>query len=68
MVADRIKVAADSLRGKLPRSPRHPTGRNPYAHIPTVIKSILGESYTTAPDELLDDILEIITYCESNPF
>jgi len=67
-VATRIREAADALSGKLPRSARHPKGRNPYAHIPSVIKSIVGESYTTAPDKLFDDILQIIDYCEQNPF
>jgi len=33
-----------------------------------VIKGMLGMSYTTAPDELFDDVMQIIDHCEKNPF
>ena len=65
---EKIREAGKSLEGRLPPSPRHPQGRNPYAHIAAVIRSVIGMSYTDAPDELYDDIVQIIEHCESNPF
>ena len=65
---ERIRTAGKSLEGRLPPSHRHPSGRNPYAHIPKVIKSVIGMSYTEAPNELYDDIVKIIDHCEKNPF
>ena len=38
IIRARILIAADSLKEKLPSHPAHPSGRNPYAHIPKVIK------------------------------
>ena len=68
IILERIREAGKNLEGKLPKSHRHPKGRNPYAHIPQVIKSLCGESYKDLPDEALDVVLEIIEHCEKNPF
>ena len=68
IIQDRIKTAGKNLEGKLPSSSRHPKGRNPYAHIPQVIRHLCGASYVDLPDEELFIILEIIDYCENNPF
>lgn len=68
VVLDRIREAAKNLEGQLPDSPRHPVGRNPYAHIPKVIKHLCGASYTELTDEDLPIVLEIIEHCEKNPF
>ena len=68
VVLDRIREAAKNLEGKLPDSPQHPVGRNPYAHIPKVIKHLCGSSYTELSDEDLPIVLEIIDHCEKNPF
>ncbi len=68
LLLERIREAGKSLEGRLPPSHRHPKGRNPYAHIPQVIKSVIGMSYTEAPNELYDDIVKIIDHCEKNPF
>ena len=67
-VLERIREAAKNLEGKLPHSDKHPKGRNPYAHIPKVIKHLLGASYTELSDEHLPFVLEIIEHCEKNPF
>ena len=67
-ILEKIREAAKNLEGKLPPSPRHPKGRNPYAHIPKVIKSLLGCPYKDAEDDALDVILEIIDHCEKHPF
>jgi len=64
----KIQEAARSLEGQLPPSPQHPKGRNAYAHIPAVIKSVFGKSYRLLPDEMLVEILEVVKYCEKNPF
>jgi hypothetical protein len=68
MIREAILSAAENLKGKLPDHPRHPDGRNPYAHIPKVIKSITGSSYKDLPDEYFDIVMEIIDKCERNPF
>jgi hypothetical protein len=67
-VLERIREAAKTLDGKLPPSHKHPKGRNPYAHIPKVIKHLCGESYTELSDDDLPIVLEIIKHCEENPF
>lgn len=67
-VRKRIVEAADNLKGKLPEHQKHPMGRNPYAHIPKVIKDLMGESYLKLPDEAFEDVMVIIDYCEKNPF
>jgi len=64
----KIQEVGLRLEGRLPPSIRHPAGRNPYAHVAKVIKGIIGMSYTEAPDELYDDIVDIIDHCERNPF
>jgi len=68
LIRERINDAAENLKGKLPASHRHPKGRNPYAHIPKVIKHLCGMSYTDLPDEDLKAVLEIIDHCEKHPF
>ena len=68
LVLQRIREAAENLKGRLPDSPRHPSGRNPYAHVPHMIKRTFGMSYTEIPDEYLDLVLELIESCEKYPF
>lgn len=63
-----IQEAAENLKDKLPQRPDHPRGRNSFAHIPKVIISLLGESYTKLPDDRFDDVTAIIKFCEENPF
>lgn len=69
IIRERIQEAAKNLEGKLPDHPRHPTGRNPYAHIPKVIKdSSGGVSYKELPDEAFETVMLLIKFCEENPF
>ena len=68
LIREAILSAAEQLKGKLPDHPRHPAGRNPYAHIPKVIKDVTGHSYKDLPDELYEDVIDIIRHCEENPF
>ena len=67
-IRERIQEASQNLMGKLPQSSRHPEGRNPYAHIPKVIMSVMGTSYKNLPDTELENVMKIIDYCEENPF
>jgi hypothetical protein len=69
LIRHTIAEAATDLKGRLPKHPAHPAGRNPYAHIPKVIKDICnGKSYKDMPDSALEDILSLIEYCRVNPF
>jgi hypothetical protein len=69
IIRQRILEVAENLVGKLPEHPRHPKGRNPYAHIPKVIKDATGGiSYKDLPDEMFNDVMQLIQYCEDNPF
>lgn len=68
IILDTIREAAHKLSGLLPDSPRHPKGRNAYAHIPKVISNILGSSYKELDDEHFEAVLLIIKHCEENPF
>jgi len=63
-----IRKAGDNLDGKLPQSPRHPKGRNPYAHIAKCIKSKYGRSYGELSDDDYDDVVRFIDYLVENPF
>lgn len=62
-----IQQAGDRLQGQLPPHPRHPQGRNPYAHVAICIKSHFGDSYKNLPDESYDSIIEFIEYLVDNP-
>ena len=51
----------DSLINKLSPHPHHPHGRNPYAHICTLIKSHFGCSYKDIKDEDFKELIDFIT-------
>jgi hypothetical protein len=63
-----IRETATQIADLLPETPKHPKGRNAYAHIPNVIASILGSSYKDLDDEYFDSVMMIIKHCEENPF
>lgn len=63
-----IRDGGDALIGRLPPSPRHPKGRNPYAHIAKCIKSKYHLSYKEISDDNMGDVLEFIDYLVENPF
>ena len=62
-----IDEAADHLKGRLPPSPRHPDGRNPHAHVASMLKSLMGCSYTELPNEITDDVLTVIGLIRERP-
>jgi hypothetical protein len=68
IILESIREAAASLSGLLPDSHKHPHGRNPYAHIPTVIRATLGLSYKELGDEYFDAVMLTIKHCRENPF
>ena len=62
-----IQEAGDNLKGNLPPSRNHPSGRNPYAHVALCVKNKFGKSYKEVPDEKLLDVIEYIDYLVENP-
>jgi len=62
-----IKEAGDFLKGKLPDSPNHPKGRNPYAHVALEIKRKFKKSYKDISDEKINEIISYIDYLKNNP-
>ena len=68
VIREAIGAAGKSLIGRLPETDRHPDGRNPYAHVSRVIKTLTGKSYIELPDSDLPMVLDIIDRCEKYPF
>ena len=62
-----IQEAGDKLVGKLPPPHRHPSGRNPYAHVAICVRSKFGQSYKDLPDDQIDEVMEYIDYLVENP-
>ena len=46
-----IQEADDYLLGQLPDHPKHPKGRNSYAHVAICVKDHFNASYKDIPDE-----------------
>ena len=57
---------ADFLKDKLPDSPYHPKGRNPYAHILVLIKKKFGCSYKDIDDENYEILIKFIEFLKKN--
>ena len=62
-----IQEAGHYLLGKLPESPNHPKGRNPYAHVAICIKNKFKMSYKDIPDEKYNEIVQYLDYLKKNP-
>ena len=62
-----ITKTGDELKGKLPESPNHPKGRNPYAHVAICVKSKFNASYKDIPDEKYNEVLRYIEFLKQNP-
>lgn len=67
VIQETVRQAGDELKGKLPPSPRHPKGRNSYAHLYERIKSKMGRSYKECEDWEAPRILDLIEYYVKNP-
>ena len=62
-----ILKAGDFLKGKLPKHPNHPKGRNPYAHVAICVKSKFKASYKDIKDEKFDEVIKYIEFLKQNP-
>ncbi len=62
-----IQEAGDYLVGRLPNHPKHPKGRNPYAHIALSVKSKFGKSYKEIDDDKFKDIVKYIDFLKKYP-
>ena len=62
-----ILKAGDALNKKLPHSLNHPTGRNPYAHVASCIKSKFGLSYKELHDNQYQEVMNYISFLKENP-
>ena len=62
-----ILEAGDYLKNKLPESPYHPKGRNPYAHVALEIKNKFKQTYKEIPDYKINEVIEYIKYLKNNP-
>ena len=62
-----IQIAGDELKGKLPKHPSHPQGRNSYAHVALEIKNKFGMTYSDVPDEKITELEKFIKYVRDNP-
>ena len=62
-----ILKAGEVLEGKLPPSPSHPTGRNPYAHVASCIKLKFGFSYGELRDTQYEEVISYISFLKENP-
>ncbi|PPR41604.1 MAG: hypothetical protein CFH22_00640 [Alphaproteobacteria bacterium MarineAlpha5_Bin12] len=62
-----ILEAGDYLKDKLPESPNHPKGRNPYAHIALEIKNKFESTYKEISDDKINEVIKYIEYLKNNP-
>ncbi len=51
-----IQKHGDFLKAKLKPHPNHPKGRNPYAHICTLINNYFNCSYKELPDDKVEEL------------
>ena len=61
-----IQNQGDLLLNKLSPHPNHPKGRNPYAHICSLIKSHFGCSYKDVDDERIEQMINFIKVLRNN--
>ena len=55
-----IQSHGDKIKKKLKPHPNHPNGRNPYAHICSLIQHKFGKSYKDICNEKVPDLIEFI--------
>ncbi len=55
-----IQKKGDELKFKLKPLPNHPKGRNPYAHICSIINEKFGCSYKDVKDDQIDFLKNFI--------
>ena len=62
-----IQLTGDELLGKLPDHPKHPKGRNPYAHVALEVKTHFKMTYKDIPDEKFDEVVKYLEFLKQNP-
>lgn len=63
IVHTHVRQAAKKIEGLLPDHPAHPEGRNPMAHIYSVIQAVMGYPAKECSNDRVEDILNIIQDC-----
>tara|TARA_R110000751_G_scaffold153881_3_gene258957 strand:- start:3664 stop:3888 length:225 start_codon:yes stop_codon:yes gene_type:complete len=66
LIAKAVGLGGDILSHTLPYSPRHPNGRNGYAHIWVCLRHRFGDT-KSLPDSELTNVLEYIEWIVHNP-
>lgn len=59
-----MRALGDRLREELEPDPRHPQGRNPYAHVAGCVKDRFGCSYGDLPDEKVGELRKYLQALE----
>ena len=59
-----MRSLGDRLDKILPPDPRHPCGRNPYAHVAGCVKERFGCSYGDVPDERVGELRDYLGQLE----
>lgn len=62
-----VSARAKELQPKLQPHPRHPRGRNAYAHLFLAVKSVMGKSYHKCDNTELSKMISIIDRVCENP-
>ena len=55
-----IQETGDFLIDKLPDDPRHPKGRNPFAHVALSVKNHFNCSYKDLPDNRFEEVVKLL--------
>ena len=60
-----IQKTGDALVGKLPEHPKHPKGRNPYAHVALKVKDHFGCSYKDIADKKYKEVVDFLIFLKN---
>ena len=60
-----MRAVGDRLQGILKVDVRHPSGRNPYAHVAGCVKERFGCSYGELPDERVAEVRQFLIEFEA---
>ncbi len=66
VLVQHIGEAGDILQPLLPSSPRHPQGRNAYAHLWMCIRNRYGD-YKLLENEMLPELMQYVNWLVANP-
>ncbi len=60
-----MRAVGDRLQGVLKVDVRHPSGRNPYAHVAGCVNEIFGCSYGELTDERVAEVRQFLIELEA---